>query len=482
MKKSDVLKIPGQMRRRHMLFGIIVLMVAFSMTAEAVQEKLARPGAAVYGKSPEVGKDARPSAKTTPPQDAGVSGPTLGINWQVPVLGMELVYIVPGSFQMGSHDGASDEKPVHTVQITQGYWMGKYEVTQQQYVSIIGSNPSSFPGENNPVETVNWNEAVSFCRKLTDQERQAGHLPDGYEYRLPTEAEWEYAARAGAARASTAYAGSNSIDEVAWHKENSGMKTHPVGRKQANRVGLYDMSGNVYEWCLDWKGEYESESQEDPVGASMGARRVRRGGAWYGFASSCRIASRHFYAPTATGSFVGLRVVLAPTILIEDAGGGAIKCIDNVTAKASSSHSSRMGPGKTLDGVGLNDLDQHSTAATDMWLSGMGNPPVWIQYEFDQAYRLHEMKVWNSNQLIESFVGLGVKDVTIKTSINGKDWIQLMQVPEFAQATGKPDYTANTTVEFNGAVARYVKISIIRGWGMMTQYGLSEVRFFYRSN
>jgi hypothetical protein len=135
----------------------------------------------------------------------------------------------------------------------------------------------------------------------------------------------------------------------------------------------------------------------------------------------------------------------------------------------------------TIGAVGLNELDQHSTQATEMWLSGMGDRTVWIQYEFDQAYRLHEMKVWNSNQLIESFVGLGVKEVTVKTSIDGKDWVQLLQVPPFAQATGKPDYTANTTVAFNGTMAKYVQISISKGWGMVPQYGLSEVRFSYMS-
>jgi len=453
MQKHDVRQMPGEKQSGHMLFCIIALMLPFSLAAEGIQEK-----------------------PTMSAPDGGIAGPSLGKNWAVPVLGMDLVYIAAGSFQMGSNDGAPDETPIHSVTISKGYWMGKYELTQQQYRSIIGINPSSFPGDNRPVDTVNWNDSVLFCRALTEQEGQAGRLPEGYEYRLPTEAEWEYAARAGAHRGSTDYAGSAKIDEVAWYKENSGMQTQPVGQKPANALGLYDMSGNVYEWCLDWKGAYQSESQTDPVGSSVGQRRVRRGGGWFGFASACRVTARHFYAPTVTGSFVGLRVALAPAIKAEQVSG-VIKRIDNITAKASSSHP-KMGPLNTIGAVGLNDMDQHSTQATEMWLSDMGDRSVWIQYEFDRAYRLHEMKVWNSNQLVESFIGLGAKEVSIKTSIDGKDWVQLLQVPQFAQATGKQDYTANTTVEFNGTMARYVEISISKGWGMIPQYGLSEVRFF----
>jgi len=152
--------------------------------------------------------------------------------------------------------------------------------------------------------------------------------------------------------------------------------------------------------------------------------------------------------------------------------------IDVITATASGSNNDATGPEKTVDGSGLDALDQHSTTGTDMWLSNAGGQP-WIQYEFDRIYKLHEMWVWNSNQLIESFVGMGAKDVTIETSLDGEAWILLEDVPEFAQAPGTATYAANTVVDFAGAMAKFVRITINAGWGMVPQNGLSEVRFFY---
>jgi len=152
--------------------------------------------------------------------------------------------------------------------------------------------------------------------------------------------------------------------------------------------------------------------------------------------------------------------------------------VANIVATASGSQAN-MGPERTIDGSGLDALDQHSTMAPDMWLSSAGVQPVWIQYEFDRAYKLHEMWVWNSNQLIESFLGLGAKDVTIETSLDGTDWTQLADVTQFAQATGQADYTYNTVVDFGGVQARFVRITVNAGWGLMPQYGLSEVRFLY---
>jgi len=153
--------------------------------------------------------------------------------------------------------------------------------------------------------------------------------------------------------------------------------------------------------------------------------------------------------------------------------------ISKITATASSSQDDNMGPQNTINGSGLNEMDQHSTVATDMWLSGAGDSSVWIQYAFDQVYVLHDMWVWNSNQLIESFIGLGAKRVTIETSIDGEDWVALEDVPQFAQAPGAADYTYDTVVSLGGVLAKYVRIWIHDGWGMMPQHGLSEVRFFY---
>ena len=153
--------------------------------------------------------------------------------------------------------------------------------------------------------------------------------------------------------------------------------------------------------------------------------------------------------------------------------------VSSIVATASSSHQTTMGPERTIDGSGLNELDQHSTEGTEMWLSGMGDPNPSIQYEFDRPYKLHEMWVWNSNQLIEGFVGLGAKDVTVEYSTDGADWLVLEGASPFAQAPGSPTYTANTTVDFGGVMAQYVKITVNAGFGILPQYGLSEVRFLY---
>jgi len=153
--------------------------------------------------------------------------------------------------------------------------------------------------------------------------------------------------------------------------------------------------------------------------------------------------------------------------------------VETVTATASSSNAANMGPENTVNGIGLNELDQHSTEATEMWLSGMGDPTPWIQYEFDKAYKLHAMLVWNSNQLIESFVGIGAKDVLIEHSVDGTEWTSLEDVAPFAQAPGSPTYTANTVVDFGGALAQHVRITVNTGHGMLPQYGISEVRFLY---
>jgi len=249
------------------------------------------------------GRPARQAGKQTPVAKESVlapaSRPAAGQNLVVADLGMEMVYVEPGSFQMGSNSGDSDEKPVHAVRISRAFWMDKYEVTQSQYEAITGRNPSSFKGLNLPVDSVSWNDAVAFCRTLTDRERKAGRLPQGYVYRLPTEAEWEYAARGGSKSRGFEYAGSGSLDEVAWHSGNSGSKTHPVGQKNANELGLYDMSGNVWEWCHDSydEGYYAKSPSSDPTGASSGGLRVLRGGSWLIIPWYCRASIRFRISP-----------------------------------------------------------------------------------------------------------------------------------------------------------------------------------------
>jgi formylglycine-generating enzyme required for sulfatase activity len=195
---------------------------------------------------------------------------------------MEFVPIPAGSFIMGSNNGYDDEKPVHTVRISKGFWMAKTEVTQRQYRQIMETNTSSFKGDSNPVEKVSRNDALSFCNKLTEIERQSGRLPEGYEYTLPTEAQWEYACRAG-----TTGDYAVNLDSMAWYGSNSGEKTHPVGMKQVNAWGLHDMYGNVWEWCAEWYGEYPSGSVTDPRGASSGSCGLARGGGWRDSADRC---------------------------------------------------------------------------------------------------------------------------------------------------------------------------------------------------
>lgn len=233
-------------------------------------------------------------------------------------VGLGLVWVAPDSFQMGAQDGFDREKPVRTVQITQGYWMGRTEVTQEQWRSIMGDDPSNFKGDDLPVESVSWDRSVEFCRKLTDRERRADRLPEGYVYRLPTEAEWEYAARGGARGRNTQYAGSDDIDAVAWHEGNSRRflrprKSRRVGTKAANELGLHDMSGNVWEWVHDWyQDSYTGLSKTDPIGPANGLERIRRGGSWAVNATDCLVWTRGGSRPSFTFDSLGFRVVLAP--------------------------------------------------------------------------------------------------------------------------------------------------------------------------
>jgi formylglycine-generating enzyme required for sulfatase activity len=216
--------------------------------------------------------------------------------------------IAPGTFALGSAGGGNDdERPVTRVTISQPFWMGKTEVNQAQWQAIMGNNPSQFLGNDRPVEQVSWNEAMDFCRRLTERERSAGRLPEGYVYTLPTEAQREYACRAGT---TGDYAG--NLDAIAWYAANSGSQTHPVGRKQPNAWGLHDMHGNVWEWCLDWYGSYAGDSVTDPQGPASGSLRVARGGSWGSDAVYCRSAIRGRREPDYRDDNLGFRLALSP--------------------------------------------------------------------------------------------------------------------------------------------------------------------------
>ncbi len=223
---------------------------------------------------------------------------------------LEMVWCPPGTFIMGSPEnetGRSNE-PQHQVTLTKGFWIGKYEVTQEQYKTIIGSNPSHFRGDNLPVEQVDWFDAISFCEKLTAFEKVAGRLPEGYEYTLPTEAQWEYACRAGTKGIYNVDGA--SLGDVAWYYNNSGMKSHPVGQKIPNAWGIYDMHGNIFELCYDWNEEYSTDAVTDPKGTSSGNLRILRGGSWYDAPSVCRSATRIDRSPSFKDDKRGIRVVL----------------------------------------------------------------------------------------------------------------------------------------------------------------------------
>ena len=218
----------------------------------------------------------------------------------------EMVEVRGGTFRMGAtSEQGSDvwefEKPVHSVTLS-GYYIGKTEVTQALWKAVMGSNPSKFKGDNLPVENVSWYDCQEFIRKLNSLADQ--------NFRLPTEAEWEFACRGGNNSRGYKYSGSNYIDNVAWYGGNSGRETHPVATKSPNELGIYDMAGNVWEWCADWEGDYSSGAQTNPKGPYDGSHRVERGGCWNYDASDCRSSDRGGIIPGDRLSYLGLRLSL----------------------------------------------------------------------------------------------------------------------------------------------------------------------------
>ncbi len=233
-----------------------------------------------------------------------------------------MVWIPPGSFTMGSDPGeadrGSDEGPMMEVRLVRGFWMAQHEVTQEAYARVIGNNPSTFTADPQaPVEKVNWHEAMAYCQKLTDEADRSGTLPRGLVFRLPTEAEWEYACRAGSVTRFSYGddATESDLARYAWYVENSDSSTHAVGQKEPNAWGLYDMHGNVWEWCWDaWQVAYPGGKQRDYRAQKGGWLRVARGGSWLYSAGNCRSANRDDYGPNNRCSDIGFRVVLAPPL------------------------------------------------------------------------------------------------------------------------------------------------------------------------
>ena len=244
-----------------------------------------------------------PMRPPQPPPSSGSDYPSRLVN----SLGMTFVLVPTGEFRMGSTDGEDDEQPVHTVRISQPFYLGVHTVTQGQWEAVMGNNPSHFTGDpNRPVEQVSWVDAQVFIGRLNARE---GHA----RYRLPTEAEWEYAARAGSTTA-YCFGDDNSwfrrrLGEYAWYSAHAGSQTHPVGTRQPNAWGLYDMHGNVWEWVQDWYGTYTAEPATDPQGPASGSDRVFRGGSWRHDARYCRSASRFYYGPDFRDGRLGFRLL-----------------------------------------------------------------------------------------------------------------------------------------------------------------------------
>ena len=213
-----------------------------------------------------------------------------------------MVYVEGGTFTMGATTSRyKDEKPAHRVTLS-SFLIGKYEVTQEEWEAVMGDNSSRFKGAKRPMESITWNKCQEFIRKL--------NAMTGKQFRLPTEAEWEYAARGGRKSRNYKYSGSNILDDVGWYDGNSSNSTHDVGQLDPNELGLYDMSGNVAEWCADFYGSYESSAQGNPLGLSSESSRVHRGGNWDYWADCCRVLARSYNGPYMYADHIGLRLAL----------------------------------------------------------------------------------------------------------------------------------------------------------------------------
>ena len=265
----------------------------------------------MYGSGVKIGEDniivSQPAVAQQPVVQAPVANSD---NITIPVkdgISIDMVRVEAGTFTMGAtaemKNTEDSEKPTHRVTLTNDYYIGKYEVTQALWKAVMGNNPSYFKGGNLPVEQVSWDDCQDFLSKL--------NRITGKTFRLPTEAEWEYAARGGKKSRGYQYSGSNNLSDVAWYLDNSGSKTHAVGTKQPNELGLYDMSGNVWVWCQDRRGQYNSFSQVNPTGANSGSKRPFRGGCWAYAASACRSSFRAFNVPAYCVDDLGLRLVLS---------------------------------------------------------------------------------------------------------------------------------------------------------------------------
>ena len=296
------------MTSKHIILTLLLMLCPIGMAAQSTISRN-KPKPAVTKPKPA----AKPKAKPKPAprrnsthHSSSTSG-TVSLSAELNKLINNMVYVSGGTFTMGAtseqgSDAFDNESPTHSVTIS-SYYICKYEVTQALWRAVMGSNPSFSKGDNLPVEQVSWNDCQTFINRLNKY--------TGRKFRLPTEAEWEFAARGGNYSRHYKYSGSNNIDDVAWYGDNSGDHSHPVGAKQANELDLYDMSGNVWEWCSDWDGSYSSNSQSNPTGPNSGSYRVKRGSSWSYSSRDCRSSSRGSGTPSYRSGELGLRLVLS---------------------------------------------------------------------------------------------------------------------------------------------------------------------------
>ena len=310
------------MKRQIFLFFLALMSLTVSAQTKTIQRqpKPAQPKSAQQTPVKPTPKQSKPATKPTKPAPAPSkhkatpdserqgegSSPISDINLIIDNLVNNMVYVEGGTFTMGatSEQGSNAdgwEKPVHQVTLSP-FSIGRYEVTQEEWEAVMGSNPSEFKRAKRPVEMVSWDDCQEFIRRLNEL--------TGKNFRLPTEAEWEFAARGGNSSRGYKYAGGNDIDTVAWYEGNCDRMLQDVGTKQPNELGLYDMSGNVYEWCSDWFGGYSSSPQTNPKGPDSGQFCVLRGGGWHNKEWYCCVSRRSLVLPTGQSNDRGFRLAL----------------------------------------------------------------------------------------------------------------------------------------------------------------------------
>jgi formylglycine-generating enzyme required for sulfatase activity/ABC-type phosphate transport system substrate-binding protein len=311
--------------------------------------------------------------------ETGRTPPDAGSDFRLAGLDLAMRWIASSESQLGSPSAepsrGTDEGPVTIVRHTRGFWIGKTEVTQRQWWAVMGTRPSRFVGDDLPVEQVSWIDAMEFAARLTRRERDAGRLPQGYAYSLPTEAQWEYAARGSATGIL-----SESVDDQAWHDQNSDGRTRPVASKRANAFDLNDMLGNVWEWCLDWYGQYPGGKVVDFSGPASGEARSSRGGSWWAGPRGARPANRYRDAPNNRNDDLGFRLALIPSSTPLPLALAGTDSMANLIGSWTQLYSQRVADARTTIRAGEPPIAAEglATAAADIGFTGRALRPAEI--------------------------------------------------------------------------------------------------------